>query len=131
MKILKNYINGQFIDSKSTRFIEFMNPALDEPIGKISMSTKEEVNLVIKAAKDAYPKWRKIPGVQRIQPLFKLLRLIKENVDFVINFIRLLDDKDKYLWMKLAEDNELCISFKSKSAFNKWIKIIEENGMLQ
>ena len=55
------------------------------------------------------------------------LKLIKENVDFVINFIRLLDDKDKYLWMKLAEDNELCISFKSKSAFNKWIKIIEED----
>ena len=87
MKILKNYINGQFIDSKSTRFIEFMNPALDEPIGKISMSTKEEVNLVIKAAKDAYPKSRKIPGVQRIQPLFKLLRLIKENVDEIAESI--------------------------------------------
>ena len=55
------------------------------------------------------------------------LKLLKENVNFIINFNRLLDDKDKYLWMKLAEDNELYISFKSKNAFNKWIKTIEED----
>ena len=65
MKVLKNYINGNFVDSKSSRFIEFMNPALDEPLGKVPMSTKEEVDLVVKAAKDAYPEWRKLPGIQR------------------------------------------------------------------
>ena len=81
MKILKNYINGKFVDSKSSRFIEFMNPALDEPLGKTPMSTKEEVDLVVKAAKDAFPEWRKVPGIQRIQPFFKLLALIKENID--------------------------------------------------
>jgi len=81
MKILKNYINGKFVDSKSSRFVEFMNPALDEPIGKIPMSTKEKVDLVVKAAKDAFPEWRKVPGIQRIQPLFRLLNLIKENID--------------------------------------------------
>ena len=41
MKILKNYINGEFIDSTTSRFIEFMNPALDEPLGKIPISTRE------------------------------------------------------------------------------------------
>jgi len=81
MKVLKNYINGNFVDSKSSRFIEFMNPALDEPLGKVPMSTKEEVDSVVKAAKDAFPEWRKTPGIQRIQPFFKLLGLIKENID--------------------------------------------------
>jgi len=37
----------------------------------------------------------------------------------------MLDDKDKYLWMNLAEDNELFINFKNKNAFKKLIKIIE------
>jgi hypothetical protein len=37
----------------------------------------------------------------------------------------MLDDKDLYLWMKLAEDNEIFVSFKSQTAFNKWIKNIE------
>ncbi|MBY8991520.1 MAG: CoA-acylating methylmalonate-semialdehyde dehydrogenase [Candidatus Lokiarchaeota archaeon] len=87
MKVLKNYINGKFVDSKSERFIEFMNPALDEPLGKTPMSTREEVESVVKAARDAYFEWRKVPGVQRIQPLFRLLNLIKENIDDIAESI--------------------------------------------
>ncbi|MFX1417366.1 MAG: hypothetical protein ACFE9N_00450 [Promethearchaeota archaeon] len=55
------------------------------------------------------------------------LKLIKENVDFMVNYNRVLEDKDKYLWMNLAEDNEIFISFKTKTAFNKWIKTIEKD----
>ena len=55
------------------------------------------------------------------------LKLLKENVNYVVNYNRMLDDKDKYLWMNLAEDNELFVNFKSKSIFNKWIIIIEED----
>jgi len=87
MKVLKNYINGKFVDSKSGRFIEFMNPALDEPLGKIPMSTREEVESAVKAAHDAYLEWRKVPGIQRIQPLFRLLNLIKENIDEIAESI--------------------------------------------
>jgi malonate-semialdehyde dehydrogenase (acetylating)/methylmalonate-semialdehyde dehydrogenase len=64
-----------------------MNPALDEPLGKVPMSTKEEVDLVVKAAKDAYLEWRKVPGIQRIQSLLKLINLIKENVDEIAESI--------------------------------------------
>lgn len=87
MKVLKNYINGKFVDSKSSKFIELMNPALDEPLGKIPVSTKEEVDSVVRAAKEAFPEWRKVPGIQRIQPFFKLLGLIKENVDEIAESI--------------------------------------------
>jgi malonate-semialdehyde dehydrogenase (acetylating)/methylmalonate-semialdehyde dehydrogenase len=51
------------------------------------MSTKEEVDLVVKAASDAYPEWRKLPGVQRIQPFFRLINLIKENIDEIAESI--------------------------------------------
>jgi len=87
MEVLKNYINGKFVESKSSRFIELMNPALDEPLGKIPVSTKEEVDLVVKAAKESFPEWRKVPGIQRIQPFFKLLGLIKENIDEIAESI--------------------------------------------
>lgn len=56
------------------------------------------------------------------------MALIIENVDFMINHNRVLDDNDdKYLWMKLAEDNMLYISIKSKQTFNKILKIIERD----
>jgi hypothetical protein len=55
------------------------------------------------------------------------LKLLKENIDFITNYNRILNDKDKYLWMKLAEDNELFINFKTRSAFNNWISNIEND----
>jgi hypothetical protein len=53
------------------------------------------------------------------------LKLIEENVGYIINYNRMLDDKDMYLWMKLAEDNEIFVSFKNQTVFNKWIKNVE------
>ncbi|MFX1457349.1 MAG: hypothetical protein ACFFDB_18440 [Promethearchaeota archaeon] len=54
------------------------------------------------------------------------LKLIEENVDYITNYYRLLNDKDFYLWMRLAGDNDTFISFKTKTAFKKWIKNVEE-----
>ncbi|MFW9894545.1 MAG: hypothetical protein ACFFD7_01930 [Candidatus Thorarchaeota archaeon] len=54
------------------------------------------------------------------------LKLIKENVDYITNYNRLLNDKDFYLWMRLARDNDIFISFKTKAVFKKWIKNVEE-----
>ncbi|MHA1988394.1 MAG: hypothetical protein ACW98D_17300 [Promethearchaeota archaeon] len=53
------------------------------------------------------------------------LKLIEENVDYIVNYNRMLDDKDLFLWMRLAEDNEIFVSFKNQTVFNKWIKNIE------
>jgi hypothetical protein len=56
------------------------------------------------------------------------IKLLNENVNFVINYSRLLGDRDdKHLWMKLAEDSMLYINFKNKKAFTKWTKIIEKD----
>lgn len=51
------------------------------------MSTKEEVEQVVNAAKEAFSDWRKVPGVQRIQPFFRLLELIKGNIDEITGSI--------------------------------------------
>ena len=55
------------------------------------------------------------------------LKLLEENVDFIINYNRMLDDKDMYLWMRLAEDNGALITFKNQDIFNKWVKSIEND----
>ena len=55
------------------------------------------------------------------------LKLSVENVDFIINYNRMLDERDMYLWMKLAEDNGVTISFSNQKIFNRWIKKVEEN----
>ena len=81
LKSLDNYYNGKFVASKSTRFIEYMNPAVGEPLGKIPMSTSDEVNAAVECAKKAFPAWRNTPGIQRIHPILKLQELIKEHIE--------------------------------------------------
>ncbi|MFX1478074.1 MAG: hypothetical protein ACFFCI_08075 [Promethearchaeota archaeon] len=56
------------------------------------------------------------------------IKLLNENVKFITNFDVLLEDKDdKHLWMKLAEDPLLFITFKNKKTFDKWIGIIKKD----
>lgn len=81
MRILKNYINGEFVESKSDETMDVMNPAKWEVIAKIPMSTKEECDSAVKAANDAFPAWSETPGIQRIQPILRLTALLKEKID--------------------------------------------------
>lgn len=81
MRVLKNYINGKFVESNSKELLDVMNPAKWEVLAKIPMSTKEEVNTVVQAAKNAFPGWRDTPGIQRIQPILRLTALLKEKID--------------------------------------------------
>ena len=39
----------------------------------------------------------------------------------------MLDDNDMYLWMRLAEDNGVIITFKNQNIFNKWVKSVEDH----
>ncbi|MEM2793302.1 MAG: aldehyde dehydrogenase family protein, partial [Candidatus Methanomethylicia archaeon] len=58
---LKLYINGSWIDSKSSYTQLVMNPAKDEVIAEAPFATMDEVNEAVKAAAEAFEKWRETP----------------------------------------------------------------------
>ena len=66
---LKNFINGEWRDSDSNETLDIINPALDEIIAEVPISTEEEVNEAVMAAKEAFPEWRKTPPVSRARYL--------------------------------------------------------------
>ena len=55
------------------------------------------------------------------------VKLLKYNLEFIINYNRILNDKDYYLWMKMAQDKDIIINFKNEKAMEKWISIIEKD----
>lgn len=58
----------------------------------------------------------------------KRLKLLNENVNHFINYSKVLnDDRDEYLWMRLAQDNQIFINFQDKQTFNKWLTLIEKD----
>ena len=78
-KIYKNYINGRWVNSKSDETFKNRNPAnWDEIIGIFPKSKKEDVEDAVSAAKEAFPKWRKVPAPKRGEILRKVAELLVE-----------------------------------------------------
>ena len=75
-----NYIDGEWVESKGEH-IDVVNPATMEKIGSVGISTKEEIDAAVQAAKEAYHDWRRTPAVTRCRYLFRLLNLLEENFE--------------------------------------------------
>ena len=84
---LKNYVNGAFVESKAKEKLDIINPATLEVLGQTPLGTREDVDEAVKAAKEAFKTWSKVPVVDRVQPLFKLKILLDENVDEIATLI--------------------------------------------
>jgi malonate-semialdehyde dehydrogenase (acetylating)/methylmalonate-semialdehyde dehydrogenase len=79
MKKLKNYINGEWLDSPGTSCIEVENPSTGETIALSPLTGREEADRAIETAHAAYLSWKNVPVARRVTPLFKLLALLREN----------------------------------------------------
>ena len=58
IKVMKPFINGEFIESKSEKFNTIYDPSTGHEIAKVPCCTKEEVESAIAAAKAAFPAWK-------------------------------------------------------------------------
>ncbi|WJJ97782.1 aldehyde dehydrogenase [Algibacter luteus] len=83
MKHYKQYINGQFVDSKATSVIEILNPCTEEVISTISTGTVEDADNALEAAQAAQPAWEALPAIQRAAFLHKMADVIRENRVFL------------------------------------------------
>src|SRR5712691_3660983 len=76
-KVFKNYINGEWVESRSNKAFESRNPAnTDELIGMFPSSTEEDVNAAVDAAKEAYKSWRLVPAPKRAEILFRAAEML-------------------------------------------------------
>ena len=62
---IKQYINGEWIDSMSGEVIDVINPATEEIYGKIAKGNAEDVDKAVEAADAVYLKFRNMPVEDR------------------------------------------------------------------
>ena len=79
----QNFINGKWQDSKSGKFFENRNPANwdGDLIGTFPLSTKEDVDEAVAAAKEAFKKWRLVPAPKRGDVLKRVGDMMNETKD--------------------------------------------------
>ena len=74
---LKNYVNGEWVDSESDKLLDVENPATGEIIAQMPLSTVDETKAAIELAQDAWQEWRETPPISRARIFFKLKELLE------------------------------------------------------
>jgi malonate-semialdehyde dehydrogenase (acetylating)/methylmalonate-semialdehyde dehydrogenase len=78
--MLKNYIDGDWVESTGT-LQDVVNPATGKVIAKVPISTQDEINAAVEAARKAFPDWRRTPPLERTRCLFRLKQLMEQNFE--------------------------------------------------
>jgi aldehyde dehydrogenase (NAD+) len=82
VKILPRYelfINGKFVEPKSGKYFPTLNPATEEQLSEIALGTEADVDLAVKAARNAYKNvWSKMSGRERGKYIYRIARIIQE-----------------------------------------------------
>jgi len=78
---LRNYINGEWVDSRSTREIEVLNPATGVPLAVEPLSTPDEASQAVEAAQAAFAEWRHTPPITRARYMFRLKEAMENSFE--------------------------------------------------
>jgi methylmalonic acid semialdehyde dehydrogenase len=79
MVTYRNFINGKWVESESTRTVPNLNPAnTDDVLGTIRQATRAEARAAVEAASAAFRSWRATPAPSRGRIVAKAARLMEE-----------------------------------------------------
>jgi betaine-aldehyde dehydrogenase len=78
---LKNFIDGEFVDPAEGGTEEVVNPATGEAIAEAPLSTAEDVDRAVAAARKAFESWSTRTPKERSEALLALAGAIEEHAD--------------------------------------------------
>ncbi|KAJ8504167.1 hypothetical protein OPV22_005053 [Ensete ventricosum] len=83
IKFTKLFINGCFVDAVSGETFESLDPRNGEVIANIAAGDKEDVDLAVKAAREAFDhgKWPRMSGSERGKIMMKYADLIEQHAE--------------------------------------------------
>ncbi|XP_071717070.1 aldehyde dehydrogenase family 2 member C4-like [Rutidosis leptorrhynchoides] len=83
IKFTKLFINGEFVDSVSGKTFETIDPRSEEVIANIAEGDKEDVDLAVKAAREAFDHgpWPRMSGSERGKIMMKFVDLVEQNIE--------------------------------------------------
>ncbi|MBQ8554822.1 MAG: CoA-acylating methylmalonate-semialdehyde dehydrogenase [Clostridia bacterium] len=101
LPIMRPYIGGQWIESKSERFNTIHDPSTGKPIAQVPCCTRDEVEAAIAAARAAYPAWKSTPVRKRASIMMKLRNLIERDME---ELTRMVATENGKCWSEAAGD---------------------------
>jgi malonate-semialdehyde dehydrogenase (acetylating)/methylmalonate-semialdehyde dehydrogenase len=78
---IENAVGGKRYVSASSRRSPVFNPATGEQTAQLPLSTMDELNAAVAAAKKAFPEWANTPPMKRARIMFRFKQLLDEHAD--------------------------------------------------
>ncbi|KHO53439.1 MAG: betaine-aldehyde dehydrogenase [archaeon GW2011_AR18] len=116
-----NFINGKEVRSDSKDTIDVFNPYSKSVITKIQRSNKNDVDLAVNAACNAFDKWSKTLPSERSLKFLKLADLLEKNLD---KFAK-LESINQGKTLKMARDSDLVFAIDNLRFFAGACRTIE------
>ncbi|OAY27330.1 aldehyde dehydrogenase family 2 member C4 [Manihot esculenta] len=104
IKFTKLFINGEFLDSVSGKTFETIDPRTGDVIARIAEGDKEDVDLAVKAAREAFDHgpWPRMSGAARARIMMKYADLIDQNIE-ELAALDTIDAGKLYGWGKAVD----------------------------
>jgi malonate-semialdehyde dehydrogenase (acetylating) / methylmalonate-semialdehyde dehydrogenase len=78
-KILKNYINGEWIESSNPVLLDVINPADGNLLSQVPAGSRTDILNAAEKADAAWMNWRNTPATARVQYLFRMKKILEDN----------------------------------------------------
>lgn len=91
---LKNYINGEWVESKADKYEDVINPATGEVLCQVPISTRAELDQAAVIAEQAFEKWSQVAVPRRARVLFSFQQLLIQHKEELARLITLENGKN-------------------------------------
>src|SRR5918999_1714799 len=71
-RLLDNYVGGSWTPSSSREAVPVTNPATGETLARVPLSSGDDLDAAVRAAREALPVWRGVSVIERARKLFAL-----------------------------------------------------------
>ncbi|OBZ16438.1 CoA-acylating methylmalonate-semialdehyde dehydrogenase [Bacillus sp. FJAT-26390] len=76
---IKNWIGGQWVEASAEKYDNVYNPATEEILAQVPLSSEADVDAAVQTAKKAFETWSKTPVPKRARVLFKYQQLLVDH----------------------------------------------------
>lgn len=99
---IRNYINGELVESIEKKYLDNYNPSTGKVYSFIPDSDEKDIQLAVNAAQAAFPKWAVTRKEDRSRIMMKIAGLIDKNLDRLA--VAESVDQGKPVWLAKAVD---------------------------
>ena len=92
-RTLQNFIGGRWVDPASSESLPIYNPATEDILARVPLSSAEDVAAAARAARAAFKDWSEVPVPERVQYLYKLRTALLDNREDLIRQVTIENGK--------------------------------------